>query len=267
MDFASFTGPAVSEVHPVVADIKALIYHKYNNHPRTLQEELGPSEIGEPCMRRLAYNIMNEPRVNDSDPLPSIVGTAAHAWMEDACRMWNEKAGQTIWVPEATLKIAPGIDGHCDAYYVPRRLVVDWKFPGTEPMRGYRNNGPSIVYRKQAHLYGKGYADLGVPVDEVGIAFFSRGGNLNGKYGLHFWSEPYDPRVAEEALNRYFRVAEIAKQLNVSEHPEKYGLFPMDPDAACGHCPQLDKNTAVVGRTCPGLPKEPAKKAKKENSK
>lgn len=256
MDFDSFVGPGD---HAIVEDIKKMMYHKYNNHPRSLQVELGPSELGEPCARRTAYKVMREPEVRQSDPLPSIVGTAAHAWMEDACRMWNEHVGRKVWVTEKRLQVAPGIHGHSDACHVPRRTVVDWKFPGTAPMKSYRENGPSQVYRSQLHLYGKGWMDMGFPVDEVGIAFFSRGGNLEGKYGLHWWSEAYDPGIAEEALSRYHAITELAVTLNVEQHPQNYALIPTSPES-CGHCPQFVANTPV-GRTCPGHPKAKAEAA------
>lgn len=257
MDFDSFTGPGD---HAVVEDIKRMIYNAYDNHPRGLQEEAGPSEIGEPCARRLAYKIMREPKLNKSDPLPSIVGTAAHRWLEDACAMWNAKAGETVWITETELPIAPGILGHTDAYHVPRRMVIDWKFPGTEPMREYRNNGPSDVYRCQAHLYGKGWTNLGVPVDRVGIAFFSRGGNLEGKYGLHFWSEPYDPEIAETALKRFQTITELVIMLDVENHPENYRHIPASP-LSCHHCPQRVEGVEI-GRTCPGMEKPKKEKAK-----
>lgn len=256
MDFDSFTAPGD---HAIVADIKQMMYHAYHNAPRSLQEEAGPSEIGEPCARRLAYKVMREPELTHSDPLPSIVGTAAHKWMENACRLWNEKVGEEVWLVEQELPVGANIVGHCDAYHVPRHLVVDWKFPGTEPMKGYRKDGPSEVYRIQAHLYGLGWANLGYKVDKVGIAFFSRGGNLEGRYGLHMWTEDYNPAVAEEALQRYYGITELTALLNVEEHPENYALIPDSPDS-CHHCPQRVEG-AVIGRVCPGREKpKPAKK-------
>src|SRR5690242_10177789 len=122
MDFDSFTAPGDDAI---VADIKAMIYNHYENHPRSLQEELGPSEIGEPCARRLSYRIMREPKLAKSDPLPSIVGTAAHKWLEEACNAWNVKVGRVDWIAEKELPVGVDIVGHCDAYHVPRFTVVD----------------------------------------------------------------------------------------------------------------------------------------------
>lgn len=256
MNFEEFVGPGDNAI---VADIKAAIYHAYSNHPRSLQQAVGPSEIGEPCARRLAYKIMREPKLTNSDPLPSIIGTASHTWMQAACEKWNEHVGREDWLTELELPIAPGVTGHGDAYFAPRFTALDWKFPGTEPMRQYRNNGPSQVYRYQIHLYGLGWANLGYRVDKVGIAFFSRGGNLEGRYGLHMWTEDYNPAVAEEALQRYYGITELTALLNVEEHPENYALIPDSPDS-CHHCPQRVEGV-VIGRVCPGREKpKPAKK-------
>ncbi|WP_086846975.1 hypothetical protein [Amycolatopsis kentuckyensis] len=256
MNFDSFTAPGD---HAVVEHIKSTIYHAYNNAPRSLQEAPGPSELGEPCARRLAYKIMREPKLTKNDPLPSIVGTAAHSWLENACQMWNQHVGREDWLTEMELPIAPGITGHGDAYFSPLQICLDWKFPGTEPMREYRKNGPSQVYRNQIHLYGMGWRALGYPVDKVGIAFFSRGGNLEGRYGLHFWCEDYNPKIAEDALARYYAITELAMTLDVENHPENYKLFPASPDS-CHHCPQRVEGS-TIGRTCPGMPK-PAKEKK-----
>jgi hypothetical protein len=256
VNFDDFVGPGD---HVMVQAIKDTIYYAYENHPRSLQEALGPSEVGEPCARRLAYRIMREPKLNKSDPLPSIVGTAAHKWLEEACKLWNAKVGETIWIVEAELPVGADIIGHCDAYYVPRRTVVDWKFPGQEPMRDYRANGPSEVYRSQAHLYGMGWVNLGMPVDQVGIAHFPRGGNLEGRYGLLPWFEAYNPAIAEAALQRYYMITELTVALNVEEHPENYALVPASPES-CHHCPQRVEGVAI-GRTCPGLPKPKKEKS------
>ncbi|WP_232524345.1 hypothetical protein [Nocardiopsis gilva] len=62
------------------------------NAPRSRQRRIGPSEVGDPCPRRLAYKLLDWPTVNDGgDPWPSIVGTATHAWLADALLLHNDK--------------------------------------------------------------------------------------------------------------------------------------------------------------------------------
>jgi hypothetical protein len=53
--------------------------------PRSLQRRIGPSEVGADCDRRLAYKLSDWPEVAaDGDPIASVLGTAFHAWMEEA---------------------------------------------------------------------------------------------------------------------------------------------------------------------------------------
>src|SRR5688500_1296430 len=53
--------------------------------PRTLQQHLGPSELGVMCDRQVAGKLAALPVTNHvSDPWPSIRGTALHAWAADA---------------------------------------------------------------------------------------------------------------------------------------------------------------------------------------
>lgn len=246
LDLAEFDKPSQ---HRLIEPITELIMHKYHRAPRSLQQEIGPSEIGEDCLRKLAYNIMRETALNQGgDPLPSIIGTAAHTWMEDACNLWNEHLGRTRYIAEAKFEIVPGMPGHCDCYDIDTRTVIDWKFPGATKMKEYKDKGPSYMYRAQAHLYGKGWANLGAEVDEVAIAFFPRGGMLSG---LHVWSEPWSLSTADSALKRYYDVTELAVSLDVENYPENYMLLPKVSGHNCTYCDWF-KPGKDTGQGCPG---------------
>lgn len=247
LDIANFGRPAD---HPLKQPVLDMIWHKYRNTERHLQVELGPSEIGEECTRRLAYNITHHRAINaGGDPLPSIVGTAAHTWLEAACREWNDHVGRVDWIAEATLNIAAGITGHCDAYYVPTGDVIDWKFPGQEPLRKVKKDGhPSLLYQRQAHLYGKAWTQFGLPVHHVAVVFFPRGGLLSGAY---FWSTPFDMAIADAALTRYWHITQLTEALNVTEHPENYRHFDTAPSHACTYCSWFQPGEDT-GHGCPG---------------
>jgi hypothetical protein len=246
LDLALFDKP---RQHRLTGPITELIMHKYRGTPRHVQREIGPSEIGEDCLRKLAYKIMDEPATADGgDPLPSIIGTAAHTWMEDACRLWNEHLGRTRYIAEAKFEIVPGMPGHCDCYDCDTDTVIDWKFPGTSKMKEYKDNGPSYQYRAQAHLYGKGWAALGAPVSEVAIVFLPRGGLLSG---MHIWSEPFSLPTAEQALQRYYDVTELAVALDVETFPQNYKLIPRVTGHNCTYCTWF-KPGDESGRGCPG---------------
>jgi len=238
--------------HPLASDIKELIYAKWRTAPRSLQVELGPSEIGEPCPRKLAQKVMREPAINEGDPLPSIVGTAAHAWMEAAIAEANQRLGRQRFIPEMEIEIIPGIPGHCDCFDVDTGTVIDWKFSGQTKMTDVKKNGPGQQYRVQAHLYGKGYKRLGYDVREVAIVFFPRGGMLSG---MHIWSEPFDESIADAALERYYQIIELCDKLEVEKYPERYQLIPMVMGHSCTFCDYFLPGPDT-GKGCPGWTKE-----------
>jgi hypothetical protein len=255
VDLATFTRPPRDPLYGIV---EKLILDKYRNTERHLQVALGPSEIGVPCTRQLAYNTMHMPAVNQGDPLPSIVGTAAHTWMFEACMEANRAAGDIIWIPESVVHVNAGLTGHSDAYHVKTRTVLDWKFPGVEPMRKYRaNNNPGEQYRIQGHCYGKGYVNAGLQVDTIAIVMLPRGGHLFGKHGMFIWSEPFDMEVADVALKRYHDVTELAVGLEMDEHPERFALFPKTHGDHCRYCDWFKPSDGSdPGGTCPGYSTE-----------
>ena len=48
-------------------------------NPRATQANIGPSEIGDPCDRRIGYRLAQIPACNkDFDPWTAVMGTAVH---------------------------------------------------------------------------------------------------------------------------------------------------------------------------------------------
>jgi hypothetical protein len=235
--------------HPLGDELRAVVLDTDRLAPRSQQVHIGPSEVGEPCARKLAYRIMAEPRTNnDSDPWAAIIGTAVHAWLADAFTAANTRLGRTRWLVERRLTIRDGLTGSCDLFDCDSWTVIDHKIVGTASMRTYKRDGPSTVYRAQAHLYGMGWARLGLPVHEVALAFYPRGGLLSG---LYVWSEPYDPAIAQAALDRYDRIVEAAVALDVEHHPQRYRDLPRVAGHRCTYCPWLRPGDDT-GHACPG---------------
>lgn len=254
MELASFVAPTRDE-HPIAGALRQAVLDQSNLAPRSLQTALGPSEYGETCARKLAYRLMGETKTNtDSDPWASIIGTATHAWLADALEADNQRAGELRWLVERRLEVRPGLEGSCDAYYVPRHAVVDHKVVGPAKLREYKVSGPSEQYRKQVHIYGKGYARLGLPVREVAIAFYPRAGQLSG---LHVWSEPFNEAIADEAINRVDTLLQLIVQLQVDDHPEHYKAIPRTPSRGCLYCPWM-RPGPDTGSACPGETAVPA---------
>lgn len=248
MKLATFTEPDQGH-HPLKAKLAEAVLTFEANRPRSLQKALGPSGYGEPCCRRIAYQLLDEPIVNPGgDPWPSIIGTAAHAYIADALLDANTRTASLTWLVEQRLKMRNGLQGSCDAYHVPTATVIDHKVVGTDKHRQYRLNGPSEQYRIQVHLYGYGYTQLGLPVSEVAIAFYPRAGVLSG---LHVWSEPYDQTVAVAAMDRVDNILDVACALDVEHHPENYIAIPRHASRNCLYCPWMRPGDDT-GRTCPG---------------
>jgi hypothetical protein len=250
VNLATLDRPAANTgQHPVAADIRDVIVSAARQAPRSQQQALGPSEIGEPCGRKLAYKLMRHTVSNpDADPWPSIVGTAVHAWLAEAFLGANTRLGRIRYLVERPLTIRPGLVGTCDLYDADTAMVVDHKVPGTTSMNQAKKHGPSPGYIAQAHLYGYGYAQLGLPVRQVALALYPRAGLLSG---LWIWSQPYDETVALNALARHDAILELATALRVDEQPDRYRLIPRTTGHACTYCPYW-RPGRDTGDGCPG---------------
>ena len=108
-------------------------------------------------------------------------------------------------------------------------MLTDWKLTSPERLRHYAAEGPGPKYRAQAHLYGRGLANAGEHVTAVSIVFLPRATFLDG---LHVWSEPYDPAVAEAALQRLAAIRDPLIALDPERDPGRWGCSPRPPDRA-----------------------------------
>lgn len=214
-------------------DIVAFIKARDDATPRHRQRELGPSEVAHPCVRKLAYGLLEVQRCNPQyDPLPSIIGTAAHKWMESAAMHANTVLGRQRWHTEVRVNPAPWLSGSCDLYDADTHTVIDYKFPGNGRFKTYiKTMNP--VYRAQVHLYGKGFRNAGMEVETVGVMLMSRGGTLAS---AHLWTEPYDETIADEVLTRRNQAVALMHDFDIENHPERFEWFTRSgPD--CQFCP------------------------------
>ncbi len=68
---------------PMLPRLEAMLDEYQNNTPRSLQVELGPSEIGDPCGRRIALKLAN-PRKQAGLKWGALLGLFGHAGVEEA---------------------------------------------------------------------------------------------------------------------------------------------------------------------------------------
>ena len=151
--------------------------------PRTLQQHLGPSELGVMCDRQVAGKLAALPVTNHVvDPWPSIRGTALHAWAADAFTADNLRYGYVRWLAEQRVTPHPDHPGTADLYDAAETAVVDHKFLGESSMVKVRK-APPRKYIVQLLLYGLGYRNLGLPVTRVVLAAYpATAASLDGMY-------------------------------------------------------------------------------------
>jgi hypothetical protein len=234
-------------------ELLAVIRSAIDAHPRSLQTEIGPSEIGHPCLRALAHKLAGTPPTGlQSPPWRQAVGTAVHkeftGWTFDA----NEPLAEHRWYPDIRVLVGDlgtpdkprPITGTLDLYDRLTATIVDLKVPGPTAMDTRRRGEESELYRDQVHLYGTGVIHAGAPVDMVAILRLPAAGELRDAI---WWAEPHDPTRAARAFNRLRHVATLVDALGsqaaaLLEPTEHY----------CGRCDYYLPNTTDLTRGCPG---------------
>lgn len=187
------------------AEYRHIVETAIANQPRSQQVRIGPSELGTDCLRCLGHKLVGIPEARDVAWLPW-VGTAVHAQLEETFAAFNAQCppGETRFLIETTVSVGvvDGVDitGHADLYDRVTRTQSDWKIVGKSTLTAAKANGPSTTYRVQAHLYARGFARRGLPVDRVQIIYLPR--NEPTLANAVVWGEPYDEQIALQALQR-----------------------------------------------------------------
>lgn len=232
-----------------------IVLEHEKSRPRTQQTTLGPSEIGEPCARKLGYKISRfpEPFTYVDDPWFAIMGTATHSWIAGGLERINklaiERGEQPPWLIEERVSVRPGLDGSLDAYNWLMHRVVDHKIVGKTGHDKYRKLGPSTVYEVQIQAYGVGAVNKGLPVDKVSIAFYPRFDNITRS--MYVWTDDFKPEIVYKALARLDIIEELVRQLRPLADPIQFTRIPKLPSVDCRLCPWF-KPGQDTGATCPG---------------
>lgn len=187
------------------------IFYAYTNRDskdnRSAQKTLGPSEAGSPCDRQIAMKLLKIEPVNPQEGWAPFVGTAVHRDLAEMFE-WANGQGSGRFLTEMSVSFG--------SQYVPRGtldlldrvlyMVDDHKLMGRWSLEQLRKEGPSETYRKQLQIYGLGAELAGEVVKEVALIAWPRQESTLNKLFVHV--EPYDRRVAQEALDRVERIAQ-----------------------------------------------------------
>jgi hypothetical protein len=237
-------------------ELKQVFLDHAARSPRTLQQHLGPSELGVSCDRQVAGKFAALPTTNHvSDPWPSIVGTACHAWAADAFDAENIRRNVLRWVTEYGVTPHPDHPGTADLYDAQEWNVVDHKFLGESSMAKVRKRPPR-KYRVQLHLYSRGYINLGLPVQRAVLAAYPRtAGSLDG---LYVWEEATNTPDSnallqlvfdQTAVRRYYGAEIVAGRATLLDIPADTGE---DGSDECYFCPFYRPQATDGLGGCPG---------------
>lgn len=247
--------PGVSgpETYAMVQRCKEVVWSHDTAAARSQQKAAGPSEIGNECERRLAYKSIGFGQVNhEHDHWAAIKGTAVHAWLARAFERADNGTGRYLIEFKTYITLPSGlvIPGHLDVYDRVLHEVIDHKVVGAKSATKYRRYGSPIGYRVQGDIYAKGMEQQGETPRRVGQMYYPIEGNLDGAFG---YSEPYQPRRAERAAERYEWIRNRATEVtNDGANPENVKVFPKTPSMLCGWCPYYLAKSPSSGKGCSG---------------
>jgi len=236
-------------------ELRGVINRQASQAPRSRQVHLGPSELGETCDRQVVGKLAGMQRTNHvSDPWPSVVGTAVHAWLAQAFEDENRREGVLRWLTETAVAPHPDYGGHADLYDAQEQAVVDHKVLGATSLNKVKSvKGPSRRYQVQLLLYGAGFRALGLPVKRVVLAAYPRtAATLDG---LYVWDRPCRPED-EYLIRDVLARTEVRKLVaaDVASGAMSLNQVPAMPDDdGCFFCPLYRPQSAYDGGPgCPG---------------
>ncbi len=214
--------------------------------PRSQQVYIGPSEVGQECVRRLAYKLLDWDKANESGggSWAANVGTAIHSFLEEIFSKFPEK-----YEVEQKVQIRANLSGTVDLFDKEKGYVLDWKTTSPAGVKAKRSEGATSQQVTQVQLYGYGKAQQGVQVNKVGLIFLPTGGQITD---MHIELYDYDENAALSALARLDSVYELLSTIDVEENPQMWPLIPATPSRMCMYCPYYRPFSTDLSIACNG---------------
>ncbi len=228
-------------------DIAKIITDAGTWTPRSKQVSIGPSEIGHDCLRRLAYKLIDIPKVNEGSNgnWSAQVGTAIHAHLAD---IFAKVEGFQV---EQKVQIRSGLSGTVDLYDEVRGIVMDWKTTGASGLKERRSSGATDQQIIQVQLYGYGLAQQGAVVNQVALIYLPTSGSIDD---MHIELYDYNEQMALAALERLDNLYALLTSIDVEQFPSMWAVVPKVSSRLCNYCPYFqpfskDESIACAGDT------------------
>lgn len=243
------------------SELRTIVTDHARRAPRNVQVHLGPSEIGVECDRQVVGKLLQLPTTNHvSDPWPSIVGTAVHAWLADCFTAYNSRYSDNRFLAEFRVVPHPEHSGTADLYDSRHRAVTDHKVLGPTSRAKVTSGNLPIKYVIQLLLYARGYRNLGLPVDRVALAAYPR--TESSLSGLYVWDREYTPED-DALIDKTFQRMDQRKLYAHAVRNQVIGIadVPTHPDdTECYFCPfyrpeSSGSSVPYSGVGCPGTKK------------
>jgi hypothetical protein len=242
MTFAPLNTPSKE----LANEITNIITEASRYSPRSQQVYIGPSEVGQECVRRLAYKLLDWEKANESGggSWAANVGTAIHSFLEEIFSKYPER-----YEVEQKVQIRANLSGTVDLYDIEKGYVLDWKTTSPAGVKAKRSEGATSQQITQVQLYGYGKAQQGVQVNKVGLIFLPTGGQITD---MHIELYDYDENAALSALARLDSVYELLSTIDVEENPQMWPLIPATPSRMCMYCPYYRPFSTDLAIACNG---------------
>ena len=233
-------------------ELRGIIETGISHTPRSMQKEIGPSELGTSCPHCLAARLAGwTAKTGPDHGWTPMIGTSVHEHLQ---HLFDRVDGDTGTMPDGSarflteLRVTVGriqgvtggtdVHGSIDLWDRRTRTTVDWKIVGDWSMSHKRTHGMPQQYEIQASLYGIGLENSGETVRHSMIACLPKTGR-RGLADALIWRRPFDPLPGRWALRRAQTLAGILDLIELQDGPEARDawitLLPCDT-AECFHC-------------------------------
>lgn len=225
-----------------------------DEHPRSAQAQVGPSEIGG-CQSKLAWKLAYGGESHRQGGWAAHKGSVLHGWLDQAVFSKGPSLmpdGTQRW--HSDMKLNPVCEwvngGTLDLYDRLQQCVIDFKLPGQHTMDSVRGGKLSVGYFIQSQVYGLGLEKMGYPISKTALLFLPMAGDdIHGTARgavLRIWD--YDRAVAEEAIER---VAATKRLIDKVGPQEAIAMLPKISDF-CSSCP-AHASSNDRRAVCPGV--------------